>query len=214
MYHHADRFNHPLGVRVLEGVATDGGTGGTSGEGSLHHLQQLLVGLHLLAAGDDHRHRATGHHLPEAIGRAGVVHLDDVGAELRAHSGGVLDVLDIVFALDLLSAGVHHRHQGHTPGHAALRDLTEATEHLRIRWRAEVYVDGDRVRPQLDRFLHRTHLDLRVGVGTKRGAGGKMDDQADVSAAAAVARRHHALVHEDSVRAAVHHLRHGALHVL
>jgi len=72
-------------------------------------------------------------------------------------------------------------------------------------------VDGDGVGPQLQSLLHHADLDLVVGVGAQGGAGGHMDDEADVAAIPPVAVLHHPLLLEDGVgaplRHPVHHLR-------
>ena len=170
MRNHSHGSDHAFGVSVLEGVAADGGAGGARGQRALHHLEELLVGFHLLAASDDHRHRAALDDLAEALGRAGVVHLDDISAELGAYAGGVFDVAQIVlpylFAV-LATTRVHHRQEGHSPGHAARGDLAEIAEHVGVGGGAEVDVDGDSIRPQLDRLLHRAHQYFSVRVRGK-----------------------------------------------
>ena len=72
---------------------------------------------------------------------------------------------------------------------------------------------GDAVRAVLDAFFHRAHEGLGVAHGGQGGGGGKMDDEADVLARAAVGATHEPLVHEHGVRAADGHVVDGLAHV-
>ncbi len=72
---------------------------------------------------------------------------------------------NIILALDLGSARVHHGHQGHAPEHALTADLTQLAEHVIVRRRAEIDVQRDTVGADLQGFLHRADQYLAVGIG-------------------------------------------------
>ena len=62
-------------------------------------------------------------------------------------------------------------------------------------------------------FLHGSDQCFGIAVGRKRGGSGKMDNQADILASAAVRASYQTLVHQDGVSAGLGHVVDGLAHV-
>lgn len=131
------------------------------------------------------------------------------GAELHAHAGTMGNDGGIVFIGDAGAAGVQHGEERHTPFFGHTGDFTEVGEHIALVVVAEVHMHGNAVGTTADGFLNGAYEAFLVGVAGQGRGSGKMDDQADVftfagSAEAAAAQP---FVHQNSISAAVGHVR-------